>query len=178
MDRVRIPLRLPAAVGTKKTLETNMDLEKIKKLIEFVGSSRVSELTVSQAGTTVRIIRENNAVSQHATSSQPRTVPVAEAASTEAPRAEEQAPASATAAPAPSGIVAAPSFGLFHRAPSPGSAAFAEAGDEVREGQELFIIEAMKVFNTVRAERSGRIARFIANDGEDVELGQPVLEFE
>ena len=62
MDRVRIPLRLPAAVGTKKTLETNMDLEKIKKLIEFVGSSRVSELTVSQAGTTVRIIRENNAV--------------------------------------------------------------------------------------------------------------------
>jgi len=80
MDRVRIPLRLPAAVGTKKTLETNMDLEKIKKLIEFVGSSRVSELTVSQAGTTVRIIRENNAVSQHATSSQPRIVPVAEAA--------------------------------------------------------------------------------------------------
>ncbi|NSZ34636.1 acetyl-CoA carboxylase biotin carboxyl carrier protein [Agrobacterium tumefaciens] len=142
-----------------------MDLEKIKKLIEFVGSSRVSELTVSQEGTTVRIIRENNAVSQHATSSQPRTVPVAEAAS-------------ATAAPAPSGIVAAPSFGLFHRAPSPGSAPFAEAGDEVREGQELFIIEAMKVFNTVRAERSGRIARFIANDGEDVELGQPVLEFE
>ncbi|AYM07921.1 acetyl-CoA carboxylase, biotin carboxyl carrier protein [Agrobacterium tumefaciens] len=165
MDRVRIPLRLPVAVGTKKTLETNMDLEKIKKLIEFVGSSRVSELTVSQEGTTVRIIRENNAVSQHATSSQPRTVPVAEAAS-------------ATAAPAPSGIVAAPSFGLFHRAPSPGSAPFAEAGDEVREGQELFIIEAMKVFNTVRAERSGRIARFIANDGEDVELGQPVLEFE
>jgi acetyl-CoA carboxylase biotin carboxyl carrier protein len=165
MDRVRIPLRLPAAVGTKKTLETNMDLEKIKKLIEFVGSSRVSELTVSQEGTTVRIIRENNAVSQHATSSQPRIVPVAEAAS-------------ATAAPAPSAIVAAPSFGLFHRAPSPGSTPFAEAGDEVREGQELFIIEAMKVFNTVRAERSGRIARFIANDGEDVELGQPVLEFE
>ncbi|MGV1986132.1 acetyl-CoA carboxylase biotin carboxyl carrier protein [Agrobacterium sp. 22-221-1] len=153
-----------------------MDLEKIKKLIEFVGSSRVSELTVSQEGTTVRIIRENNAVSLQALSSQPRPVAVAETAS-ETPRAEEQAPASAAAAPA-SGIVAAPSFGLFHRAPSPGAAPFAEAGDEVKEGQELFIIEAMKVFNTVRAERSGRIARFIANDGEDVELGQPVLEFE
>jgi acetyl-CoA carboxylase biotin carboxyl carrier protein len=177
MDRVRIPLRPPAAVGTKKTLETNMDLEKIKKLIEFVGSSRVSELTVSQEGTTVRIIRENNAVSLRAPSSQPRPVPVAETAS-ETPRAEEQAPASAAAAPASSGIVAAPSFGLFHRAPSPGAAPFAETGDEVKEGQELFIIEAMKVFNTVRAERSGRIARFIANDGEDVELGQPVLEFE
>jgi len=174
MDRVRIPLRSPAAVGTKKTLETNMDLEKIKKLIEFVGSSRVSELTVSQEGTTVRIIRENSAVSLRAPSSQPRPVAVAETAS-ETPRAEEQAPA---AAPASSGIVAAPSFGLFHRAPSPGAAPFAEAGDEVKEGQELFIIEAMKVFNTVRAERSGRIARFIANDGEDVELGQPVLEFE
>lgn len=154
-----------------------MDLEKIKKLIEFVGSSRVSELTVSQEGTTVRIIRENSAVSPHAASSQPRTVPAAETAS-ETPRAEEQAPASAAAAPAVSGIVAAPSFGLFHRAPSPGTPPFVEAGDEVRHGQELFIIEAMKVFSTVRAERSGRVARFIANDGEDVELGQPVLEFE
>lgn len=154
-----------------------MDLEKIKKLIEFVGSSRVSELTVSQEGTTVRIIRENSAVSPHAASSQPRAVSVAETAS-ETPRAEEQAPASAVAAPAVSGIVSAPSFGLFHRAPSPGTPPFAEAGDEVTRGQELFIIEAMKVFSTVRAERSGRIARFIANDGEDVELGQPVLEFE
>ncbi|MFK0207072.1 acetyl-CoA carboxylase biotin carboxyl carrier protein [Agrobacterium sp. NPDC090283] len=154
-----------------------MDLEKIKKLIEFVGSSRVSELTVSQEGTTVRIIRENNAVLPQSLSPQPRAVSGAETAS-EIIRAEEQAPASAAVAPAPSGIVAAPSFGLFHRAPSPGAAPFAEAGDAVKEGQELFIIEAMKVFNTVRAERSGRIARFIANDGEDVELGQPVLEFE
>ncbi|MBO0129881.1 acetyl-CoA carboxylase biotin carboxyl carrier protein [Agrobacterium burrii] len=154
-----------------------MDLEKIKKLIEFVGSSRVSELTVSQEGTTVRIIRENSAVSPQSPSPQPGTVPAAETAS-ETPRAEEQAPTHSTAAPTPSGIVAAPSFGLFHRAPSPGTPPFVEAGDEVRHGQELFIIEAMKVFSTVRAERSGRIARFIANDGEDVELGQPVLEFE
>ncbi|MDA5633745.1 MULTISPECIES: acetyl-CoA carboxylase biotin carboxyl carrier protein [Rhizobium/Agrobacterium group] len=154
-----------------------MDLEKIKKLIEFVGSSRVSELTVSQEGTTVRIIRENSAISLQSPSPQPRPVPVAQTAS-ETPRAEEQASASTVAGPAPSGIVAAPSFGLFHRAPSPGTPPFVEAGDEVRHGQELFIIEAMKVFNTVRAERSGRIARFLANDGEDVELGQPVLEFE
>ncbi|MCZ7488660.1 acetyl-CoA carboxylase biotin carboxyl carrier protein [Rhizobium rhizogenes] len=154
-----------------------MDLEKIKKLIEFVGSSRVSELTVSQEGTTVRIIRENSAVSLQSPSPQPPAVPVSETASG-TPRAEEQTPASTVTAPVLSGIVAAPSFGLFHRAPSPGTPPFVEAGDEVRHGQELFIIEAMKVFNTVRAERSGRIARFLANDGEDVELGQPVLEFE
>ncbi|MCW0981143.1 biotin/lipoyl-containing protein [Rhizobium sp. X9] len=154
-----------------------MDLEKIKKLIEFVGSSRVSELTVSQEGTTVRIIRDNSAVSPQSPSPQPKAFPVTEAAP-ETPRAEEQAPASAAAAPAPSGIVTAPSFGLFHRAPSPGTPPFVEAGDEVAEGQELFIIEAMKVFSTVRAERGGKIARFLANDGEDVELGQPVLEFE
>ncbi|QCM12619.1 acetyl-CoA carboxylase biotin carboxyl carrier protein subunit [Agrobacterium tumefaciens] len=154
-----------------------MDLEKIKKLIEFVGSSRVSELTVSQEGTTVRIIRDNSAVSPQSPSPQPKAFPVTEAA-LETPRAEEQAPASAAAAPAPSGIVTAPSFGLFHRAPSPGTPPFVEAGDEVAEGQELFIIEAMKVFSTVRAERGGKIARFLATDGEDVELGQPVLEFE
>ena len=122
-------------------------------------------------------MHETKAVSSRPASSRPRSMAIAVTAS-EAPRNEEQAPTSSAAAPALSGVVAAPTFGLFPRAPSPGAAPFAEAGDEVKEGQELFIIEAMKVFNTVRAERSGRIARFIANDGEDVELGQPVLEFE
>ena len=149
-----------------------MDLEKIKKLIEFTGSSRVSELTVTEDGTTVRIVREGQVSSslappQHVPEQAPVATPIAESVST------------STASPAaPSGIISAPSFGLFHRAPSPGASPFVFEGDQILEGQELFIIEAMKVFNTVRATRGGKVARFLVNDGEDVELGQPVLELE
>lgn len=149
-----------------------MDLEKIKKLIEFIGSSRVSELTVTQDGTTVRIVREG----QDAGSSQdlpqsPTNEPAIEPAD-----ASASAPVSSPAAA--SKTIAAPSFGLFHRAPSPGASPFVEVGDRIEEGQELFIIEAMKVFSTVRAQRGGKVARILANDGEDVELNQPVLELE
>ena len=144
---------------------------------EINDSARVSGMTESVADATVRLSREHGTFLQNSPAGQRQTSQVSETASG-TPRAEEQTPASTVTAPVLSGIVAAPSFGLFHRAPSPGTPPFVEAGDEVRHGQELFIIEAMKVFNTVRAERSGRIARFLANDGEDVELGQPVLEFE
>ncbi|MFB9949044.1 acetyl-CoA carboxylase biotin carboxyl carrier protein [Rhizobium puerariae] len=147
-----------------------MDLEKIKKLIEFVGASRISELAVTEDGVTVRILREDGpaAPSQGA--------PLAQAS--EPVSAPEDTGPPPPAAPAKSRIVTAPSFGLFHRAPSPGAPPFVDVGDQIAEGQELFIIEAMKVFSTVKAERGGRVVRILADDGEDVELGQPVLELE
>ncbi|OHV80523.1 acetyl-CoA carboxylase biotin carboxyl carrier protein subunit [Rhizobium sp. LCM 4573] len=149
-----------------------MDLDKIKKLIEFVGASRVSELTVTENGTSVRIVREDKTTSPlHHAPQAAETEPAPKSAGEEL--ANSPAPVIS-----PSKVVAAPSFGLFHRAPSPGSPPFVEIGDRIEAGQELFIIEAMKVFSTVRAERGGKVARFLADDGEDVELGQPVLELE
>lgn len=148
-----------------------MDLEKIKKLIEFVGSSRVSELAVTENGVTVRILNDNG---------QPAPRQQAVSSASVAPAVMETAAAApVTNTPAPqSKTITAPSFGLFHRAPSPGAPAFVDVGSEIVEGQELFIIEAMKVFNTVKADRSGKVVKFLITDGEDVELGQPVLELE
>ncbi len=156
--------------SNRQQLGTAMDLEKIKKLIEFVGTSQVSELTVTEHGTTVRITREG--VRPSVAQPQPAIV--------HAPTEPAEAPAAASAqvAPAQSKMISSPSFGLFHRAPSPGAPPFVEIGQMIEQGQELFIIEAMKVFNTVRADRGGKVIGVLANDGEDVELGQPILELE
>lgn len=130
-----------------------MDLDKIKTLIDFVGQSRISELSVTENGTTVRI-------SHHAQAGQKE---------------------SATATPKPfahnsANTVSAPVFGIFHRAPNPGANPFVSIGDSVDVGQSLFIVEAMKVFNTITAERAGKIVRLLVEDGQEVDAGQPVLE--
>ncbi|HEX8046656.1 acetyl-CoA carboxylase biotin carboxyl carrier protein [Rhizobium sp.] len=145
-----------------------MDLQKIKTLIEFVGRSRISELVVSQDGTTVRI---SNGISRQATAAENSTV------------ARQQSARSpvVTDAIAPEGDkaaqrVVAPVFGLLHRSPSPGAPPFVKVGDIVEAGQSLCIIEAMKVFNTVSAHKTGPILRILADDGQEVEAGQPLME--
>lgn len=167
-----------------------MDLDRISKLIEFVGSSRVSELSVSEAGVTVRIIRTGATSAATAPHADPTASHVAQAAITGMsaqgagiagqPADAQPTTPQATTVPQEShtatAAVSAPSYGLFHRSPSPGAKPFVEVGDVISEGQDLFIIEAMKVFNTVKADRSGRIVRIEAEDGQDVELGQVILE--
>lgn len=151
-----------------------MDLEKINKLIDFVGTSRISELTVTENGVTVHIVREREqqplpSHGQIFQSSSTVATPVAN---------EALSPSVSTVEIVSDKVVAAPSFGLFHRAPSPDAPPFVQIGDHVSKGQDLFIIEAMKVFNTVKAERAGKVVRILANEGDDVEFGQPVLELE
>ena len=145
-----------------------MDLQKIKTLIEFVGRSRISELVVSQDGTTVRI---SNSISRQAAaagnSGVVRQQPVRPSVVTNAVEAEGDKAGQ---------MVVAPVFGLLHRAPSPGAPPFVEVGDMVEAGQSLCIIEAMKVFNTVSAQKAGAILRILAGDGQEVEAGQPLME--
>ncbi|ACM28965.1 acetyl-CoA carboxylase biotin carboxyl carrier protein [Agrobacterium rhizogenes] len=145
-----------------------MDLQKIKTLIEFVGRSQISELVVSQDGTTVRI---SNGISRQATAAedsavvrqQPARSPVVkDAVSPEGGKADQ--------------MVVAPVFGLLHRSPSPGAPPFVKVGDVVEAGQGLCIIEAMKVFNTVSAHKTGPIMRILADDGQEVDAGQPLME--
>ncbi|SEI08785.1 biotin carboxyl carrier protein [Rhizobium tibeticum] len=145
-----------------------MDLEKIKKLIEFVGRSTVSELSVTEGGATVRIIK-----------SVPRRVEFADAApgakapeqtSGTVPAAQDQ-PADGTGH-----VVRAPSAGVFHRGPDPSSSPFVEVGTLVEKGQGLCIIEAMKVFNTIPATHAGEITKIVVSDGDDVDVGQPLFE--
>ena len=89
--------------------------------------------------------------------------------------------AAATAAPPPGetpGAVKAPMVGTAYLAPQPDAAPFVKLGDQVREGQPLLIIEAMKVMNQIPAPRSGRVTRILVSDGAPVEYGQPLLVLE
>ncbi len=145
-----------------------MDLQKIKTLIEFVGRSRISELVVSQDGTTVRI---SNGISRQTATAENSTVarqqPVRSSVATDAVQVQSDK-ADQT--------VVAPAFGLLHRSPSPGAPPFVKVGDVVEAGQSLCIIEAMKVFNTISAQKTGPIVRILADDGQEVEAGQPLME--
>jgi len=141
-----------------------MDLSKIKTLIDFVGRSNISELTVTEKDVTVRIFRTSpgqEAVAEPSKEPESTTNPVS------------QAPSSVKKT---SYAVKAPVFGVLHKAPAPGEPPFVAIGDAVEEGQTLFIIEAMKVFNTITAPRAGRIMRLTEIDGGEVETGDLLAE--
>lgn len=141
--------------------EMLMDLEKIKTLIDFVGRSNVTELTVTQKDTTVQIFRLNDQAAAPA--------PVLSDPSKDAVTGPVTADTAAV-------TVRAPIFGILHRAPSPGEPAFVQLGETVEEGQTLFIIEAMKVFNRITSPRAGRITRLSEIDGGEVETGDLLAE--
>lgn len=138
-----------------------MNLQKIKALLEFVANSRVSELTVSQDGTTV-VIR--NAASGQA---------VAEPS---VPAAEPVADRPEGAAESGGGLLRSPVSGVVHRSGSPGAGPLAKPGDMVAAGQGLCIVEAMKVFTTVPSPVAGKVLRILFEDGQEVAAGQPLVE--
>lgn len=142
-----------------------MDLSKIKTLIDFVGRSNITELTVTEKDLTVRIFRSQPTAGQAPVGAAGKQRPIAGASA--ASEHDEQA----SVFP-----VKAPVFGVLHRSSAPGEGPFVKLGDDVKEGQTLFIIEAMKVFNKIAAPRSGRIASLTDIDGGEVEPGDLLAE--
>jgi len=146
-----------------------MDLSKIKTLIDFVGQSNITELTVTEKDTTVRIFRTRPA-SESAPPSSSSDASAIDTPSTPSTFTEILSP---DTVPIP---VHAPIFGVLHAAPAPGENVFIRLGDTVEAGQTLFIIEAMKVFNSIVAPRAGHILRITAIDGSEVEAGEMLAE--
>lgn len=153
-----------------------MDLRKLKTLIDLVSDSNVSELEITEAEGKVRIVKSGPApvamVTQMAT---PVAAPVAAVAPAAAPVA---APAPAPEA-APAGHqVKSPMVGTFYRSSSPGAKAFVEVGSQVKEGETICIIEAMKILNEIEADKSGTITQILAENGQAVEYGAPLFIIE
>ncbi|GAA0557124.1 acetyl-CoA carboxylase biotin carboxyl carrier protein [Halomonas salifodinae] len=149
-----------------------MDIRKVKKLIELLEESNISEIEIQEGEESVRISRHPNGVAY-----QPAPQPAAYAPAPAAPAPAATPAASEPAAPAaPTGhTVNSPMVGTFYRAPAPGAKPFAEVGQAVRKGEAVCIVEAMKMMNQIEADKDGVIEAILVEDGEPVEFDQPML---
>jgi acetyl-CoA carboxylase biotin carboxyl carrier protein len=152
-----------------------MDLRKLKTLIDLVSESNVSELEITEAEGKVRIVKGGGAVAQQVAAPAPALTAVAAApAPAAAPQVAAPAPAEAPAGHA----VKSPMVGTFYRASSPGAKPFVEIGSQVKEGETICIIEAMKILNEIEADKAGTITQILCENGQAVEYGQPLFVIE
>jgi acetyl-CoA carboxylase biotin carboxyl carrier protein len=151
-----------------------MDIKEVKNLIKFVAKSGVSEVKIENKEFKLTIKNKPEYVTAAAT---PVAAQVAVAAT---PVAAQAAAAPAAVAPAESDdskylTIKAPIIGTFYRKPSPDKPSFVEVGDSVGEGTVVCIIEAMKLFNEIESEISGKIVKVLVEDGSPVEFDQPLF---
>jgi len=151
-----------------------MDLRKLKTLIDLVAESDIAELEVTEGESKVRIVK-SSAIPQN----QVMMVPQQGVQQFSAPHpaaGAAPAPAAAPAVPLETGhVVKSPMVGTFYRSSAPGAAAFVEVGANVKEGDTLCIIEAMKLLNEIDADASGTITKILVENGQPVEFGQPLF---
>jgi acetyl-coA carboxylase, biotin carboxyl carrier protein len=153
-----------------------MDIRKIKKLIELVEESGITELEVSEEEGSVRISRATVAAPANVQYSIPAAAPtpvVAPAAPAVAPAAPAAAPEEITGHK-----IRSPMVGTFYRSPSPEAKAFVEVGQTVKVGDALCIVEAMKMMNRIEADKAGVVKAILVNDGEPVEFDEPLIIIE
>lgn len=149
-----------------------MDIRKVKKLIELLEESNISEIEIQEGEESVRISRHPNGATW-----QPQPMP-----QYAQPAPAQQAPAAAPLAEAePQGAsyrgeaVNSPMVGTFYRSPAPGAKSFVEVGDTVKQGDTVCIVEAMKMMNQIEADRDGVVEAILVEDGEPVEFDQPMI---
>jgi acetyl-CoA carboxylase biotin carboxyl carrier protein len=152
-----------------------MDLRKLKTLIDLVSDSNISELEITEADGKVRIVKSEPAAAAPMAYAPSPTM----AAAPVAPAATSAAPAEPAAVPVdPGHAVKSPMVGTFYLSASPGSKAFVEVGAQIKEGEPICIIEAMKIMNEIEADKSGTVKRILCENGQAVEFGQPLFIIE
>ena len=152
-----------------------MDLRKLKTLIDLVSESNVSELEITEAEGKVRIVKSEGVVQQYVAAPM-QVAPVMAAPVAAMPAAA--APATAAPAAVDGHVVKSPMVGTFYRASSPGAKAFVDVGSQVKEGDTICIVEAMKILNEIEADKSGTIVRVLGENGQAVEYCQPLFVIE
>jgi acetyl-CoA carboxylase biotin carboxyl carrier protein len=154
-----------------------MNLNEIQDLIKFVSKSGVSEVEIAQKDFKIVI----KAAQKSKGADQPIYVQAAAPAPVAAPAPAPLAPAAAPVATAPAAddskliTIKSPMIGTFYRSSGPDKAAFANVGDSISQGSTICIIEAMKLFNEIESEVSGRIVKVLIDDASPVEYDQPLF---
>ncbi|OED40884.1 acetyl-CoA carboxylase, biotin carboxyl carrier protein [Endozoicomonas sp. (ex Bugula neritina AB1)] len=148
-----------------------MDIRKVKKLIELLEESGIDELEIHEGEESVRISR----YSQHAPVAATPITYAAPAAPASAPVATEAVAPAATVSEPAGHQVTSPMVGTFYASPSPTSPSFVEIGQQIQEGDVLCIVEAMKMMNQIKADKSGTVKAILAENGQAVEFDQPLF---
>ena len=143
-----------------------LDIEPIRRLLELMKEHDLVELEMEQEGLAVRLRKAGNEVQMVPAPAVAPPAPVSQA---------PQAAVPAKGAAEETATIKAPMVGTFYVAPEPGSKPFVEVGDHVTEDTVVCVIEAMKVFNDIRAEMSGTIEKVLVKNGQAVEFGQPLF---
>jgi acetyl-CoA carboxylase biotin carboxyl carrier protein len=151
-----------------------MDLRKLKKLIDLVQESGIAELEITEGEEKVKIVKGGRAVPEMV-----GMLPAPAAAAAPATPTTPAPPPPAEVPPKVEGhVLKSPMVGTFYRAPSPGAKPFVEVGDTVKMGQTVCIIEAMKLLNEIEADKDGVVKAILAENGQPVEYGEPLLAIE
>lgn len=153
-----------------------MDLRKIKKLIELVEESGVAELEIQEGEESVRISRSSSAPAPAPVHY--ATAPVPQAAPVLAPQAAPAAESTPAKEEVSGHKVLSPMVGTFYAAPSPGAKDFVEVGQQVKAGDVLCIVEAMKMMNQIEADVSGTVKAILVSNGEPVEYDEALFIIE
>lgn len=147
-----------------------MDIRKVKKLIELLEESAISEIEIKEGEESVRISRANAAPTY-----MPPAAP-APAAMAAPPAAAPPPPPAPAAEPEIDGtVINSPMVGTFYMSPSPGAPAFVKAGQSIKPGDTICIVEAMKILNQIESEVSGVVKEVLVADGQPVEFGEPLM---
>lgn len=153
-----------------------MDIRKIKKLIELLEESNLAELEIREGEETVRLSRwpKNLPVAAAPAPAPIQLAPIGAPSYTAAPAAAPAA--SATVEPQYEGqLVRSPMVGTYYAASAPGAAPFIKVGQQIKVGDTLGIIEAMKMFNPIESEVTGTIVKILVENGQPVEFDEPLV---
>jgi acetyl-CoA carboxylase biotin carboxyl carrier protein len=168
----------PVAVSTisKNAPNAIFNIEEINNLINAVNHSNVNELKLEKGDFKITIRQGGSVVVSQAAPQVVHAAPV-----TAAPTAPVAAPAPAPTAPIAEVVadnlitIKSPMIGTFYRSSGPGKPVFVNVGDEIKEGQVLCIVEAMKLFNEIESEISGKIVKVLVDDASPIEYDQPLF---
>jgi acetyl-CoA carboxylase biotin carboxyl carrier protein len=160
-----------------------MDIRKVKKLIEMLEESSLAEIEIREGEESIRISRASSVGHAHVTAMTqgapaPGAAPAAASAPAAAPGAHNGFTQAPTSAVPPGHMVTSPMVGTFYRTPSPDAKAFVEVGTEVKVGQPLCIIEAMKMMNQIESDKAGIVKAILKENGQPVEFGEPLFVIE
>jgi len=146
-----------------------MDIRKVKKLMELLEQSGMSEIEIKEGEESVKISRYGNAPLMTP------TIPQLPAAIVTPSQVESTTTAANKGAEASGNLISSPMVGTYYSAPSPSAKPFVTVGQHVNKGDTIGIIEAMKIMNQIEADHSGTVVEILVKDGEAVEFGQALI---